>query len=214
MPIIKQEKGHYISVLPYPSKVKFKDIFNLKEFYIALHHWLDEYGWEAHRLQKGSIKPDGSRYEIYYREKIGGGGSTEMDILWRMWRPAPNSKWLRQHLDFKFKVLGLTGTEVIRDGQKFKAHKGEVEISVNAGIQKLYIPAFEQHPILKPFLAIFDNRVYEIQEKEKELYQEVYILLNFIKQWFKLKRYLPYEEAKSFFPSQAWPSHHREDEYN
>ena len=134
-----------------------------------------------------------------------------MDILWRMWRPAPNSNWLRQHMDFKFKVLGTTATEVIRDGQKFKAHKGEVSIEVNAGIEKLYIPAFEQHPILKPFLQIFDKRVYEIQEKEKELYQEVYVLMNFIKQWFKLKRYLPYEESKSFFPSQAWPSHHRED---
>ncbi|MAG60833.1 hypothetical protein CL619_03530 [archaeon] len=213
MPVIKQKKGHYITVLPYGTKVKFKDIFNLKQFYIALHHWLDEYGWEAHKLVNGKVKLDGERYEIYYREKITGGGAKEMDILWRMWRPAPNSNWLRQHMDFKFKVLGTTATEVIRDGQKFKAHKGEVSIEVNAGIEKLYIPAFEQHPILKPFLQIFDKRVYEIQEKEKELYQEVYVLMNFIKQWFKLKRYLPYEESKSFFPSQAWPSHHREDSH-
>ena len=211
MPVVKQKKGHYVQVIP-GVKVKFKDIFNLKEFYVALHEWLSEYGWHAHALSKsGSLKADGDKYEIYYREKVSGSGAKEMDILWRMWRGAPHSKWLRQHLDFKFKVIGLTGTEVIRDGQKFKAHKGEVEITVSAGIEKLYIPAFEKHSILKYFLQIFDKRVYEMQEKEKELYQEVYVLMNFIKQWFKLKRYLPYEESKSFFPSQAWPSHHRDE---
>lgn len=210
MPVVNPKRGTYTVVVK-GNKVKFKDIFNLKQFYIALHHWLDEYGWHGHKRKGKSIKPDGFKYEIYYREKIGGGGAKEMDILWRMYRDAPNSNWLRQHLDFKFKVLALTGTTVIRDGQKLKAHKGEVTIEVTAGIEKLFIPAFEKHPFLKPFLQIFDKRVYEFQEKEKELMQEVYVLMNFIKQWFKLKRYLPYEEAKSFYPSQAWPSHHRDD---
>ncbi len=132
MPVIKQIPGHYISVLPSTAKIKFKDIFNLKEFYISLHHWLEEYGWEAHKLSStGKVLGDEDHYEIYYREKTDGGGAKEMDILWRMWRPAPNSKWLRQHLDFKFKVLGTTATEVIRDGHKLKTNKGEVEISIN-----------------------------------------------------------------------------------
>ncbi|MBT4445649.1 hypothetical protein HOA92_03230 [archaeon] len=213
MPVVKVPKDRLVSVLPNGSaKIKFKDIFNLKAFYNALHLWLDEYGWHAHSIKRdGSLRPDGDHYEIYYREKIGEGGVKEMDILWRMYRSAPNSKWLRQHLDLKFKVLGTTSTEVIRDGQKFKANKGEVEITVGAWIEKTYVPAFEKHPILKHFLQIFDSRIYEIQEKEKELYQETYVLLNFIKQWFKLKRYLPYEETKSFYPGEAWPSHHREE---
>lgn len=210
MPVYKIPKNRYIEVVP-KTKVKFKDIFSLKEFYVALHHWLDEYGWHAHKFKGQNVKPDGDKYEIYYREKITGGGAKELDIFWRMYRDAPNSNWLRQHMDFKFKVLGTTSTEVVRDGEKFKVNKGEVEITVTAGIEKLYIPAFEKHFILKHFLKIFDKRVYEMEEKEKELYQEVYVLMNFIKQWFKLKRYLPYEETKSFFPSQAWPSHHRDN---
>jgi len=43
--------------------------------------------------------------------------------------------------------------------------------------------------------------------KKKALYRETYELHNFLKQWFKLKRYLPYEEHKNFYPSYAWPSH-------
>ena len=50
----------------------------------------------------------------------------------------------------------------------------------------------------------------ELEKRTKELYQEAYELQNFLKQWFKLKRYLPYEDTKSFFSSQAWPSHIRE----
>ena len=60
---------------------------------------------------------------------------------------------------------------------------------------------------------IFQKRIYrkKFEERKKELYKESYALNNFIKQWFKLKRYLPYEESKNFFPSYAWPSHLRED---
>jgi hypothetical protein len=214
MPVIKIPDNQLVSILPgNVAKIKFKDIFDLKEFYKALHLWLDEYGWHGHSLSKnGDLRADSDHFEIYYREKISDGGVREMDILWRMFRNSPSSNWLRQHLNFKFKVLGMTSTDVIRDGEKFKVNKGEVEISVSAWIEKTYVPQFEKYPILKPFLQIFDKRVYEIQEKEKELYQEIYVLLNFIKQWFKLKRYLPYEETKSFYPSKAWPSHHREDQ--
>jgi len=49
------------------------------------------------------------------------------------------------------------------------------------------------------------------EQRKKELYQEVYQLQNFLKQWFKLKRYLPYEETKNYSPSYAWPSHLREE---
>ena len=51
----------------------------------------------------------------------------------------------------------------------------------------------------------------ELEDHRKELYREAYIMQNFMKQWFKLKRYLPYEESKSFFPSYAWPSHKKEE---
>ena len=52
----------------------------------------------------------------------------------------------------------------------------------------------------------------QLEERKKELYREAYVLQTFIKQWFKLKRYLPYEETKSFFPSAAYPSHIKSEE--
>ena len=29
-------------------RVKWKDIFDAKQFYVAMHEWVDEYGWRDH----------------------------------------------------------------------------------------------------------------------------------------------------------------------
>jgi hypothetical protein len=72
----------------------------------------------------------------------------------------------------------------------------------------------ETQALNKPVVSNCDFRIKEFRGEfeiqKKMLYQEAYELQNFIKQWLKIKRYLPYEEEKSFFPSRAWPSHIKE----
>ena len=195
-------------------RVKYKDIFNLVDFYKALRYWLEEYNWTA---EDDSGKTDGDFYETLYLEKIGTDGSKEIRFEWRLSRNSPSSgsigsgQAVKQYLDLNFQCYGVSNTEVIRDGIKYKANKGEVEVKMNAYIEKSFESTFEKHPILKHFITLFNREIYDWREREKELYQEVYVLQNFIKQWFKLKRYLPYEEAKAFHESRAWPSHHKED---
>ena len=103
-------------------------------------------------------------------------------------------------------------TEVVVKGRKIKTNKGEVEMGIRAFIEKNYESKFDENKFLSQVKEIFTNRIYKknLEQRKKELYQEVYAFNNFIKQWFKLKRYLPYEEIKGFFPSQAWPSHLKE----
>lgn len=190
-----------------PALVKYKDIFDMKEFYTALKLWLEEYGWEDDI--PGS--PSQEWFEHFYDERIDQKGAKEIWIRWRLAKPSPGSPKLKYYLDMNFHILALSPTEVIKEGQKIKANKGEVELKINAAIEKLYEYEFEEKTFLAPFKKLFTQRVYNkmLDEEKKKLYQEVYIFQNFIKQWFKLKRYLPYEEVKSFSPSYAWPSHQK-----
>ncbi len=34
------------TILAAKFRVKWKDIFDAKQFYISLHEWIDEYGWK------------------------------------------------------------------------------------------------------------------------------------------------------------------------
>ena len=91
-------------------------------------------------------------------------------------------------------------------------HKGEIELTVGAYIEENYKEGFDKNPLLGMVKNLFAKRIYKsiMNQRKKELYQETYAMFNWVKQWFKLKRYLPYEETKSFFPPTAYPSHLKE----
>lgn len=199
------QKG--VSIFPpfQPIRVKYKDVFDLKAFYEALHEWLQQNGWSA--IEEGEL----DHFETFYGERIGREGMKEIWIQWRVTKGAPEGPF-NYYLNFDYHLLGLTSIEVVKEGMKFKTNKGELDLYINAFIEEKYSKALESNPLIKYFFILFKQRVYrkEYEQRKKELYQETYVLQNFIKQWFKLKRYLPYEESKSFFPSSAWPSHLKE----
>ena len=192
-------------------RLKYKDVFDLGQFNEGLFYWLQEHGWK-------SFDNDIEQIETFYSEKIGQSGAKEIWIWWRLAKSAPETDAFQFHLSLTFHLIGLVSTEVIKGGQKIKADKGEMEIETEAYIEELYKKKFEDEKgffgfVLKQTRDIFTKRIYTatIDQRKKELYQEAYALNNFIKQWLKMKRYLPYEESKNFFPSYAWPSHHKDE---
>jgi hypothetical protein len=203
-----------ISIFPdfQPMRIKYKDVFDLKAFYESLHEWLLEKNW---------TDPDKAlidTWENFYGERIAANGMRE---IWIQWRPikfagselkGTGSKYINYYLDFDFHCLAITNTEIVRNGKKIKLNKGEVELKIRAYLETTYEKELRKYGLIKPFIELFNRKIYkgEIDLHKKELYQESYELQNFIKQWFKLKRYLPYEEAKVFFTSQAYPSHLKE----
>ncbi len=199
------QKGESIFPPFQPLRVKYKDVFDLKAFYEALHEWLQQNNWKA--VEEGEL----DHFETYYGEKIGREGMKEIWIQWRATKDAPEGPFT-YYLNFDYHVLGLTSIEVVKEGMKMKVNKGELDLYIDARIEEKYSKDLESNLLIKYFFMLFKQRVYrkEYELRKKELYQETYALQNFIKQWFKLKRYLPYEERKSFFPSSAWPSHLKE----
>lgn len=195
----------YLEAIPV-MKVKYKDIFELKEFYTALREWLLEYGWVDE-------EDESDHWETYYAERVTQGNVKEIWIQWRAIKKVPDAPYLMYYLDLDYHVLGLSAADIVKEGQKMSVNKGEVEVSIKAFIEKKYEAEFEKQWLLKNVKKLFTQRVYRatLEQRKKELFQEMYALQNFMKQWFKMKRYLPYEESKSFFPSYAWPSHHKEE---
>jgi len=190
-----------------PIRVKYKDIFDLKAFYSSLREWLSEHDWVDEEDGK-------DHWESYYGERIDASGGREIWINWRCVKKPENAPFLKYYFDFTWHCIGIKKTEIVKNGKKYSANKGDVELKIWAFIEKKYEKEFDGHGFLKHFRKIFSQRIYRrtLELKKKELYQEAYALQNFVKQWFKLKRYLPYEEAENFFSSYAWPSHQKESE--
>ena len=182
-------------------RVKYKDIFDLKQFYIAMREWLKENNW--------SDSEDKSEHWESQFGQHNRNGVKEIWIWWRLHKTIPEGTHMTYYLDFDWHCIAITETEIIRNGTKIKCQKGEVEVYVKPYMELNFMEDFKKSPILKHFVKLFKYRIYHssIEKRKKELYQETYELQNFMKQWFKLKRYLPYEEVPDFFPSFAWPSH-------
>ena len=205
---VEDKKNNIFSLFPTfnPMRIKYKDIFGMKPFYEALHEWMMEYGWKDNEETSAA----GDHWESYYGERIGQGGAREIWIQWRVQKTPPEGRGrLKYFIDMDLHCLALVDTEVIVEGRKIKTNKGEVEMMIRGFIQEQYKEKFSKNFILKNLTKFFSERLYheQLEMRKKELYQEMYILNNFIKQWFKLKRYLPYEEAKMFFNTDSYPSH-------
>ncbi|HLC52249.1 MAG TPA: hypothetical protein VJI98_03340 [Candidatus Nanoarchaeia archaeon] len=185
-------------------RIKYKDIFDLNEFYKALREWFNDKQWVDEEDKN-------EHWETYYGERLAG-GSREIWWWWRLFKKAPDSDYLKYYIDIDVHCLGIVDTEVIVNGNKLKVNKGEIDFYMKGMIEKTYEAEFEKNWLLREVKDIFSRRIYRknLEQRRKELYQEMYELNNFIKQWLKLKRYLPYEEAPDFFSSYAWPSHLKE----
>ncbi len=183
-------------------RVKYKDIFELREFYKSLREWFLDRQW-------GDEEEKTEHWETYYGERINQSGAKEIWFQWRLLKQPEHAPFLKYYLDLDFHCLAITDTEILRDGMKLKVNKGEIEIIIKPFIEKVYESKFAENALLKHLTNLFSTRVYrrDLEQRKKELYQETYELQNWIKHWFKLKRYLPYEESKSFFLPQAYPSH-------
>ena len=191
--------------------VKPKDIFNLKEFYKAMREWLNEYGWSS--VDANGKLEGKDHWETLYLERINLENDSEQWWWWRLQKIPSDNSYYKYHLDIDSHPLYILNTEVMRNGKKFKCQKGEVEVKVWAYIEFDYTGEWSRHPILRLFNKMFPRRIFkrEMYEDHKmELYREVSIFQAYIKRWFKLKSFLPFEEITPFFTPFVYPEWKKE----
>jgi len=174
--------------------IKHKDYFNLKELYYNLHEWLIEEGYAS--------RTDLTFPETMMLERITQESGKEIWLRWRNEKSPTNSKFYRYVLYTDWHIILLKSAEVMHEGMKFKTNWGEVEFSVDARVIGDYERKWQKSPIFNRILPLFWNRIFrkDILMHRKELYRDAYRFQNEVKEFLKLKTFLPEPGTKFVSP--------------
>ena len=110
------------------------------------------------------------------------------------------SGYLINKLDIDAHVVYLQNVEVVHQGKKMNAQKGEIEMFFRARIESDYKGEWEKHKFLKHIKPIYEKRILhaEMEKREKELWRDAYRIQAKIKQFLQLRTFIPVPEP--FFP--------------
>lgn len=183
-------------------RIKYSDVFSLRNFYIMLHHLLLEEGWLGMNSDSDHADIETLYSENVFQKGIHRGGKE----IWFWWRAMkyPEGKYsgyLRNLLDIDAHVVYLQDVEAVYQGKKIKAQNGEIELFFRARIESDYGPLrWDNHWMLKHVKHIYEHRWIheEIEKREKELWREVYKIHAKVKNYLELRTFLP--KAPQFFP--------------
>lgn len=182
-------------------RFKYKDVFHLKNFYVALHEWFKVNEW---------TDPEGKdHFEDFYLEKVEPGDFREIHIWWRPEKPvAPGNTFYKFKMAVNFKCLYLKSTEIMYKGKKLKVDKGELEMKIWSNLELVGYEKWKDHPILKHFWDIYIKRIHwtDILKQKVVLYRETFEMQNWMKGFLQLKQFLPILYGEQFHTSQAYPS--------
>jgi hypothetical protein len=142
----------------FKTKVKYTGIWDFKQVYRFLYDWFSDNGYK--------VKETG------YTEKIKADGK-EIEIKWDA------SKKVSDYFKFQIKtdwlILGMTETEVQKEGAKMKMNKGYLEVAFSAVLVKDYEHRWENTAILKFLRGVYDRYIIKgrIESYEDALLTEI-----------------------------------------
>ena len=184
-------------------KVKYRDVFSLRNLYIMLHELLLEEGWHGADNQKDHEDLEILYSENVYQKGIHRGGKE----LWFWWRAqkfweGKYSGYFKNTLDIDAHVVYLQNVEVVHQGKKMTAQNCEIEMFFRAKILLDYNHMWENHPFLKYVKPVYEKRImhHEINKREKELWRDVYRIQSKVKQYLGLRTWMTMPEP--FFAMQ------------
>lgn len=184
-------------------RVKYKDVFSLRNLYIMMHEMLLEENWLGNDGDTDHNDIETLYSENLYQKGLHRGGKE----LWFWWRAfkMPESKYsgyFRNKLDIDAHCVYLQNVEVVHQGKKMTAQNCEIEIFFRAKIEMDYQHLWENHWLLKYFKPFYEKRIMhsEIDKREKELWRDVYRIQSKIKQYLGLRTWMTTPEP--FFPKQ------------
>ncbi len=182
--------------------IVYKDVFHLKSLYVMMYEYLQDQGWEScqgpwEHYSKGN-KGDGKVETLFYDSRDP--GNKKLNIWWRLQRPAGN-KYFHYFMNVNFLFLGWKNVEVMWEGEKMKAQKGELSIFIRPWFEYDYGGKWEDHPILKHFHQFFKDRIFkdDFDAREDELLHDAYRFQQMIRNFLEQRSFMPDREA--FFPA-------------
>jgi len=142
----------------YSGKIKHKGIFDFSELYYFCYTWLVDKDYDVtEKTYSEKIKPNGKEVEIFWEAK------------------RKISDYFRFILKAEWRILGMTDTEVQKNGAKMKMNKGQVEIKFTATIEKDYEHRWENSGFLKFLRGVYDRYIIRgrIEEYEQRIFEEI-----------------------------------------
>ena len=172
-------------------RIKHKDYFWCRYLYMMCHEWFIEHNY-------GSRK-DSDWPETMYLHRFTQKGGEEVWIWWRFRKQF--NKFIRYDFDVDWHIIGLESAEVVKDGKKFKANKGEAELKIYAKIIFDQSNKFKNNSLLKGLYDTFKERIYykDILQHRKQLYHDVFEFKQALKTYFNLQNWLPEPEGHKFW---------------
>jgi hypothetical protein len=142
----------------FSTKVKFTGLWDFKQIYQFIYDWLTDNGYKV--------------VEKNYSEKIKADGK-EIDIKWQAKKKI--SDYFQFLIAANWLVLGMTETEVQKEGAKMKINKGYLEIKFSATLVKDYEHRWENTPFLKFLRGVYDRYIIKgrVEDYEDKLLAEI-----------------------------------------
>jgi hypothetical protein len=199
--------AHIVAQIP-EFRVKFKDVFSLKNLYVMLHEILLEEGWwgfetgEATRGSELHADIETLYSENVFQKGIHQGGK-EIWVWWRSQRGSSVGKphgYFRDLLDIDWHVAYSQEREVMHQGKKLHVQWGELELFFRPRVEGDYKNTWGKHRLLKHFQHTYEHRIMhqDIEKREKELWRDSYRIASKVKTFLNLRTYMPV--ADQFHP--------------
>jgi len=178
-------------------RVKYRDVFSLRNLYLMLHEMLLEEEWRGKDGEADHSDIETLYSENVYQKGIHRGGKE----LWFWWRASKFSEgkysgYIRNFLDIDAHIVYLQNVEVVHQGKKMTAQNAEIEMFFRAKLVTDYNKEWEKHKFLKYMQPIYEKRIIhaELEKREKELWRDVYRIQAKIKQYLQLRTFVPVPE--------------------
>jgi len=166
---------------------RYKATAVYKPLYEMLHDWFMENSYQD--------KFGGDKYmETLYSIEENPAG----DVLWIWWRLTKEiSRQIRYVMNFDYLGVGVNDVEVVIDGKKVKAQKGELTIYINPRVEVDYKNEWEKSFIMRIFGLYLRRRALKknLEMHKRLLYEEAYKLQGLIKRYFDMYQFIPEKES-------------------
>ena len=172
-------------------RIKYSDVFSLRNLYLMLHETMLEEGWKGMDDEKDNSDIETLYSENVYQKGIHRGGKE----LWFWWRAkkfyhGKYSGYLRNRLDIDAHVVYSQNVDIVHQGKKMTAQKAEIEMFFRARIESDYRDEkWQDHWMLKHIKPIYEKRIIhaQLEKQEKDLWRDVYGIQARVKQFLQLK---------------------------
>ncbi|MAF34670.1 hypothetical protein CMO91_02390 [Candidatus Woesearchaeota archaeon] len=173
-------------------RIDYKDVFDMQYVYYIAREWFIENDY-ATRIDNEF--PEKSMI-VRNNPEVG----SEIWVMWRFEKTMPpkNNPMWRFDFHVDIHILGMKDVEIVVDGKKVQAQKGQLEFDCRANLLFDFENSWAKSPFFKGQSEFLYNKFYQktFSKYKRLLTEEATKFQDAMKEYLKLDKYLPETEAE------------------